>query len=501
MKKLTVWALLATFVVAGSLFAAPQRNIVAEATFLSGSPATTNNDDSCDIGVAPAATLLLPYFEVDEDRTGEQTLFTITNTSQYPAIAHVVLWTDYSYPVIDFNIYLTGYDVQSINLWDVIWDGIVAPRSGARTQDGTGTNISEGPAFGNFLGTPDTWDVIEPGSNISLTACVSLPGSLPDFHVERMQTAFTEGRVSAVPGNPLFAGCNNVGNLHENAVGYATIDVVNFCGTGLPTDGDPYFTTEIRFDNILIGDYQQVNSGQNFAQGNPMVHIRAVPEGTGNTQSVDPEITNFDRTFYSRYQTPLSVAPLIPNTLDRRQPLPSLFAARWINGGTGTFETSFKIWREGVNIGTTCSTVPENGALLVTESVVFDEDENGEGVAGGEIIVSPSVGVDDIVLPETSLTSIADSDVFPQEIINSQIAGWVYLNLDNGLETLATTEFATQNWVTVSMRAEGRFSVDFDAAWLGNGCTPREVITEFSDGGTVDVLPGPAADVTPDFIP
>jgi hypothetical protein len=497
MKKLTVWALLATFVVAGSAFAGARTGIGAEATFLTGSPATTNNDDSCDISVAPAATLLLPYFEVSEDRTDETTLFTITNVSQYPAIAHVVLWTDFSYPVIDFNIYLTGYDVQSINLFDVIWTGTVAPASGARTRAGTGTDISEGPNFGNFNGVTDRWDLIEPGSNQNLAACVGLPGGLPDFHIARMQTAFTEGRVAAVPGNPLFAGCNNVGNVHENAVGYATIDVVNFCGTGLPTDGTPYFTTEIRFDNVLIGDYQQVNSGQNFAQGNPMVHIRAIPEGTGNTQAVDPEDTNFDRTFYSRYQ------PIVGgfDTLDRRQPLPSLFAARWINGTSGDFQTSYKIWREGVNIGTTCNTVAQNGALLVTESVVFDEDENGEGVAGGEIIVSPSVGTDDITLPETSLTAISDADTFPQDIIDEAQSGWVYLNLDNGLAALAQTGIATQNWVVVSMRAEGRYSVDFDAAWLGNGCTPREDVTEFSDGGSVGVLPGPAADITPDFIP
>ena len=110
MKKLTVWALLATLVVAGSAFATPR--VAANATFPTGQPATTNNDDSCDIGTAPAATLLLPYFEVAQARTSETTLFTITNTSQFPHIAHVVLWTDFSYPVIDFNIYLTGYDVQ-----------------------------------------------------------------------------------------------------------------------------------------------------------------------------------------------------------------------------------------------------------------------------------------------------------------------------------------------------------------------------------------------------
>ncbi|MEA2463890.1 MAG: hypothetical protein QOJ98_1637, partial [Acidobacteriota bacterium] len=48
MKKLTVWALLATFVVAGSAFAG-NGGVATEATYLTGSPATTNNDDSCDI--------------------------------------------------------------------------------------------------------------------------------------------------------------------------------------------------------------------------------------------------------------------------------------------------------------------------------------------------------------------------------------------------------------------------------------------------------------------
>jgi hypothetical protein len=38
------------------------------------------------------------------------------------------------------------------------------------------------------------------------------------------------------------------------------------------------------------------------------------------------------------------------------------------------------------------------------------------------------------------------------------------------------------------MRAEGRYSVDFDAAWLGNGCTPAPasgaVIAPAQQGGT-----------------
>src|SRR5688572_15616326 len=221
MRKTFVWALMAILAVAGSAFAGVTGGIVANATYPGGSPATTNNDDSCDISVAPAATLLLPYFEVAEDRAGETTLFTITNVSQYPQIAHVVLWTDYSYPVIDFNIYLTGFDVQSINLFDLIWredQGVIAPASGPK-EVGTGTGPSTGTGTGDF-------DELEPGSGMLVGGCSSLTGFIPEFYQTRMQTAFTEGFVAGVPGDSDFPACDNVGGEHPNAVGYATIDVV-----------------------------------------------------------------------------------------------------------------------------------------------------------------------------------------------------------------------------------------------------------------------------------
>src|SRR5262249_20654922 len=94
------------------------------ATFGEGAPTTTNNDDSCDISVAPAATLLLPFFEVDPPNPkGETTVFTITNVTHAPQIARVTIWTDYAYALFTFNVFLTGYDTQSINLFDLIWNG------------------------------------------------------------------------------------------------------------------------------------------------------------------------------------------------------------------------------------------------------------------------------------------------------------------------------------------------------------------------------------------
>jgi hypothetical protein len=468
MKKFTVWALLAMLVVAGSAFAAPGAGkVTANATFATGGPATTNNDDSCDISVAPAATLLLPYFEVDlTNAAGETTLFTITNTSNLDQIAHVTLWTDYSFPVIDFNIFLTGYDVQAINLFDIISRGVIAPDAG------TGTAVAvPGRTTARRVPTSDV------NTTLNLAACDRLPGTLDPQYVQRMQRAFTAGEV---PDLGILEGCDEVGLVHTNAIGYATIDTADLCSTSLPTDPG-YFTSEIRFDNVLIGDYQQVNSSQNFAQGNPMVHIRAIPEG-GDVGTV--ATINFDRTFYSRYQA--------GGVLDRRQPLPSVFAARWIQGGANQMATSYKIWREGATgvgapVPDECGEWDENNTN-VAEIVRFDEAENPVGDVPISRVSPPLTT--EFTLPETSRTSVADSSIYPQ-LPNGATAGWTYLNLDN---STTDSPLASQNWVVVSMRAEGRYSVDFDAAWLANGCTLQEPISEITTG--TEII-GPAVAATP----
>src|SRR5262245_54961643 len=71
------------------------------------------------IDEVPAATLLVPYFEVDlVNANGITTLFSINNATSTAAVAHVTFWTDQSIPSLDFDVYLTGYDVQTINVRD-----------------------------------------------------------------------------------------------------------------------------------------------------------------------------------------------------------------------------------------------------------------------------------------------------------------------------------------------------------------------------------------------
>src|SRR3984893_12846406 len=181
MRKILGLAMMATLLISASAFAVERHFTIApNATFAAGAPATTNNNDSCDIGVTPAATLLLPYFEVETTSRSTNTLFTITNTSRFPQIAHVVLWTDWSFPVLDFNIFLTGYDVQPINLYDVIVRGIVAPPSGTTSATTPGA-LSASNTTGN--------------NNLSLATapCTSLIGNVPLALRAAVQSALTTG--------------------------------------------------------------------------------------------------------------------------------------------------------------------------------------------------------------------------------------------------------------------------------------------------------------------
>src|SRR5215216_2032639 len=94
----------------------------------------------------PAATLLLPYFEMDlANANGVNTLFSINNASATAVLAHVTVWSDQSVPVLDFDVYLTGYDVQTISLNEILVWGNLPPTASAG-QDPKDTISPQGPA-------------------------------------------------------------------------------------------------------------------------------------------------------------------------------------------------------------------------------------------------------------------------------------------------------------------------------------------------------------------
>ena len=140
-------------------------------------PTTTNNDDSCDLALQPAATLLLPYFEVDfasPQTTARRTYFEIINTSPLPQIARVTLWTDWGYPGFTFPLFLTGYDAQLVNLYDIFTRAVIAPG----VTPGTGGTSSQTPVPENqYPGTQPAPNDANPNFIGDVkTSCNHLPG-------------------------------------------------------------------------------------------------------------------------------------------------------------------------------------------------------------------------------------------------------------------------------------------------------------------------------------
>jgi hypothetical protein len=436
------------------------------ATWSTGSPATTNNDDSCDIGLAPAATLLLPYFEIDVTGAPERarnTVFTVVNVSPFPQIARVTLWTDWAYPVLTFSLFLTGYDVEAIDIRDLVVRGMVPTKVG----------------FPGEMSLPRNSNTNHATSAIQ--DCGKRMLHIPVVALADVRAILTNGRsFHSVLSCPSTAGGEaQVGGDHGGkiAVGYATIDVVATCSPTMPTSSE-YFTSELLFDNVLTGDYVVIQpSGvmNGYAGGSPLVHIRAIPEG-GSAGAIVP--TRLPYTFYDRY-TPS--AANIPRTIDRRQPLPSAFAARWISGTNAAFETTYLIWREGSVAGNAaCDSYIVNSAMPIAEIVRFDEHENATTSGTPAVLASASrTGVRDAVFP-----GIATADA----------GGWLFMNLSNGgsqrysatraglgrglIRGNAYPRSVSQNWVVVNLFAEDRYGVSFDAAWLGNGCSPALAKTE-----------------------
>jgi hypothetical protein len=424
-----------------------------------GSPATIGNDDSCDIKVAPAATLLLPYFEVDlQNRSNQTTLFTITNVTPLPQIARATIWTDYAFPVLTFNLFLTGYDVQAINLFDVLEHGRIGAEGGTSSDSDTGRRSAGNDA----------------NERLDTSACGQLPGRISPQSLADLRSALTLGRTTA-------CGTARVGAVHGSAIGSVTIDVVRNCSSTMPVEAG-YFSNEILYDNVLIGDYQQVHPAGNSAQSNTMVHIRAIPEGglSGSATS------SFRRTFYSRLQN--------GGTSDRRQPLPSTFAARWIEGGVGELNTSFKVWREGVTgAGAGCA-VSANAAIPYPDIVRFNDWGRGEALRFCEIIITVPPDCGRYRSPALARFDNRDTNYLPRT--NSDVAGWMYFNFDDSWSS--PDDLAAQSWVVVSMEAEGRFAVDLDATALGNGCSPPAL--ETNDRGGEPAI-GPAPNVNPRATP
>lgn len=382
------------------------------------------------IDAVPATTLLLPNFRVDaSDPSGLTTLFEINNASAAPAIAHVTLYTNWSIPTVDFNIFLTGYDVVTVNMRDVL-NGVVPSTNPYPVIDHGVISLN------NDVGAAP-YSIADCAGQLPLDP---MPPSLVN-HIR----AWHQGLAS--PSNGLCAS-SPTGFLE----GYVTIDNVTHCTLAFPGQGN-YFTLDYRRENMLWGNFYYVDPANNFAQGDKLVHVET-QVGLGTTA---------DYTFYGRFTNPLFN--------DDAEALASVWAARYINVGAFSGGTDLIVWRDAKQLFTApdaqpraCGGVPSWWPLDQTQIVTFDEEENPEVTSQNY-----SGGVTVTLTPfplETQVVQVGST-----ELPVSPDAGWFFLNLNwapAGTSPPFDLDPEMQNWVSVVMSAEGRYSVGFHALQLDN---------------------------------
>jgi PKD repeat protein len=398
----------------------------------------------CTLDAVPAATLLLPYFEVDlSDPDGLTTLFSVNNASATAVLVHVVLWSDLSVPVLDFDVYLTGYDVQSVNLRDILVNGNL-PQTASDGQDPADTISPQGRL----------------SQDVNFASCDSalpLP-RLPAIYISHLQSSLT-----GLPSALLGGNCAGQALGDNIARGYVTMDTVVACSTDFPGDAG-YFgaggTGLVSNQNVLWGDWFIVDTAQNLAEGGDLVHVEA--------SATDPATSTAGRyTFYGRYDAWTAI--------DNREPLAANFATRYIDGGPFGGGTSFLVWRDSkvaqgaFTCQATAGVVPVWYPLGQEAIAIFDEQER---------VVTPATTPVSPQPPAVQLTP------FPAEAQRTVVGGaalqvpfsfgWMDLDLNTAVTAAGPNPpvdpAAAQAWVVATFAANGHYGVGVDAIRLDSAC-------------------------------
>jgi hypothetical protein len=387
---------------------------------------------TCTVDVVPAATLLLPYFEVDLTKPGGRTtLISINNASDRAKLAHVVLWTDLGVPTLAFDVYLTGYDVQTINLRDLFTGGAL-PATADAPQDRNDT-ISPKGLLSEDIGIPGCEGLLPPA-----------PLS-PDVvsHLTRAHQGLS---------SPLLGGkcaAQVIGDSIER--GYVTVDVARRCSALTPADPG-YFGPDgvAGNDNVLWGDFFLIDPAGNVAEGEDLVRIESDPARFAGHQ-----------TFYARYVN--------ASGADGREPLPTVWESRFINGGPFTGGTNLIYWRDSRlrNQPFVCGVPPEWYPFPweFPRTVVFDEQEHPQ---------VPSCQFNCTSFPSPFLAESGRLTVGGVTFPVPYTFGWAYLDMKTNMRS-PTIPGATQAWLGAIHTALGTFSVGYEADPRDSGCNPQSV--------------------------
>jgi hypothetical protein len=390
------------------------------------------------IDVKPAATLLFPYFEVDlGDTHGRTTIITIQAATPTATLAHVTLWTDLAVPIYAFDVYLTGYDMQAINLRDVFNGTLPYTADDGEDPSDTGRpwdGISNQGQFSQDINYPGSTGPCGAAADYLIT-----PALLAD-----LRAAHTG---QALPSTGLFAGRDLGDNI---ARGFLTVDVVTQCTPQLPNEPG-YFTGVTHTGNWLFGEYLLINLADNFMQSETAVHIEASDSMLGQ------------RTFYGRLAN-------AAGGVDKREPLPSRWALPALTDQLGAPDNQLMVWRDpGVEIAPFAvpSVLPAPFPMPVSDATAFDDESR-------------------VTTLPTSLAPFATTStrLVPNLFDPGTKLGWAFLDLNVG----SNPADVRQSWVTVGHTWEGRYSTATNGVVLDAPLASLRLLGASCVGGTVQLV-------------
>lgn len=397
---------------------------------ISGAAFGQPGSHECLVGPGLASTLLIPYFEVDlSDPNGATTLFAVNNGLASDVLTRVVFWTDWGVPTLAFDVYLLGFDVQTVNVRSVFEGNI--------PSTGDGVDLSDFDFCGAF--PPDHANpVLDAGDRAQLVA--DHTGS----------------------PSPIDGLCTGEPTGDGLVRGYVTIDVVDECSGVEPFA--PFFTPANStwpyfadgggssgigiISNQLWGDVVYVDFNQNAAQGS---------EAVGLWADADQFMGGDIFTFYGRYSG--------FDGRDDRVPLPNRWDQRFFNGGPFAGGANLVVWRDTEDATTAARTCGVDPPWYPLTADIVSLDEN----AGSLTILS------DFGLPlATQKTSIDDFGI-PYNF------GWVQVSSGG------------QAWVQPTLTSGGRFSALFNGVAVEFLCDDAPPSVQGDDTGksddTIDAVP------------
>ena len=453
----------------------------------------------CAFDAVPAATILFPFVTLDYNAptSGVSTNFSITNVSAEAQVVHVTVWTDFSAAILDFNILLTGYDVISMNIRDILINGQL-PVTKWEAHSGTEGVADNGPVSSGNTTSGATWianllDDPQPTTDLG-DRCNLTNSSYPGLYSTPIPPGFLglfQGylQVSQTVDREHSNDCTKpYGDSYPLAPApfwaerdttyptnmYITADVVENCNKLFP-DAFGYFAQEARFDNVLIGDVLWTSVADRFSEASAAVHLEADMD-LGNVATIAPD--GLPISFYHRYAS-------VEGISDFREPLPTAWAFRYLGAGLADIGTDVRVWK-GSSAWNWTYDLERAGAVAVSPDALiasnchaytyyaWDEDEMVTTVTsvpwsmpGGESVIP------NLIPLETQQVPVEQFDT--PGAFGWMLFVWPASNYVNGGAGLQDDFY--QTWMGVRYNAFGDWSAAMDGAVMANfNCFSDQVL-------------------------